>query len=322
MAIVHELSWSTSRARTFASCPRKYYFDYYLSWLGWGRNADPERRRAYLLKKMTRMPMLAGDIVHRAIEEFFARRDQGLGWTADEAVQWAVKELRRGYKESRDGGWKARPAKSVRLAEHHYGESKVDETTDDAARYGKRYVERIEGALRRFFDDAALEPMRSAQPSDWLACEEMSTFELFDTKVFAIPDFAYLDAAGEDGDARGATIVDWKTGRPREADRFQLEVYAFYARERWGLDPERTRAVDVYLGTGELHEVRVTREVLDGALARIEASITSMREVHFDADESKGDPAAFPMIPEEDAEAVRSQCGTCNYRELCGRTGP
>ena len=66
------------------------------------------------------MPMFAGDIVHRAIVEFFARRDQGLGMDREEATAWGVAELRRGYKESRDGGWKARPAKSVRLAEHHY----------------------------------------------------------------------------------------------------------------------------------------------------------------------------------------------------------
>ncbi|MEC7232177.1 MAG: hypothetical protein VXW31_04490, partial [Planctomycetota bacterium] len=190
MAIVHELSWSTSRARTFATCRRRYYHDYYLSWLGWGRNADPERRQAYLLKKMTRMPMFAGDIVHRAIVEYFARRDQGLGWTAEEATAWGVAELRRGYKESRDGGWKARPAKSVRLAEHHYEEERIDEASGAAGEYGKRYVERIGACLEAFFALPAVAAARDAEPGDWLACEEMSTFELFDTKIFAIPDFA------------------------------------------------------------------------------------------------------------------------------------
>jgi hypothetical protein len=327
MAIVHELSWSTSRARTFDSCRRKYYYDYYLSWLGWGRNADPERRSAYLLKKMTRMPMFAGDIVHRAIERYYSRRDQGQPWTSEEAIDWAVTELRRGYKESRDGGWKARPAKSIRLSEHHYGESRIDEASGEAGRYGKRYVERIRECLNTFFEAPELRSVREVEPGDWLACEEMSTFELFDTKIFAIPDFAYVDREGESapsqegagevgGGGPAVKIVDWKTGAPREADRFQLEVYAFYARERWKVDPLKTTAVDAYLGDGSLAEVQITDEVLAGALARIESSLTEMKAVHFDADASKGDRESFPMVPE--AEAPRA-CSSCSYRELCDR---
>ncbi|MEL6428393.1 MAG: PD-(D/E)XK nuclease family protein [Planctomycetota bacterium] len=315
MAIVHELSWSTSRARTFAACKRRYYFDYYLSWLGWGRNADPERRRAYLLKKMTRMPMLTGDIVHRAIAEFFARRDQGLGWTSEEARAWAVTELRRGYKTSRDGAWKARPAKSVRLAEHHYEEADIDESTGAAGDYGKRFVDRIGRCLDEFFTGQELAEARASEPRDWLACEDMSTFELFDTKVFAVPDFAYL--APSESAERTVRILDWKTGRPSPADAFQLEVYAFYARERWEVDPARTRAADVYLLDGAIAEVTVDGDVLEAALARIESSIGEMRAVHFDADRSKGDSEAFPMVPE--AESGR-ECPRCNYRELCGRT--
>lgn len=317
MAIVHELSWSTSRARNFAECRRRYYFDYYLSWRGWGHDADPERRRAYLLKKMTRMPMLAGDIVHRAIAEFYARRDQGLGWTAEEATAWSVQELRRGYKESRDGGWKARPARSVRLAEHHYEEPDVDESGERARDYGTRYVERIEASLTTFFSSAQLAEAREAEPRDWLACEDMTTFELFDTKVFAVPDFAFVGRAGDGADEGLVHIVDWKTGRPRDADRFQLEVYAFYARERWGTDPRRTVASDVYLLDDEVRRVAVDDEILDGALARIESSIGEMRAVHFDADRSKGDAEQFPRVPEADAARI---CSRCNYRELCDRT--
>lgn len=315
MAIVHELSWSTSRARTFATCRRRYYHDYYLSWLGWGRDADPERRRAYLLKKMTRMPMLAGDVVHRAIAEFFARRDQGLAWTFEEASAWAVAELRRGYKESRDGAWKARPAKAVRLAEHHYGEPCIDEATGAAGDYGRRFVERIGACLRGFFTMEELAAARASEPADWLACEEMSTFELAGTKVFAVPDFAYLERTG--GDGALVHIVDWKTGRPSDADRFQLEVYAFYARERWQVPVERTRAADVYLKDAEVREVVLGPRELDATLERIEASMAEMRAVHFDADRSKGDPEQFPMVPEGDAR----ECASCNYRELCGRAG-
>ena len=204
-------------------------------------------------------------------------------------------ELRRGYKESRDGGWKARPAKSVRLAEHHYAEERIDEASGAAGDYGKRYVERIGACLEAFFEMPAVAAARDAEPGDWLACEEMSTFELFDTKIFAIPDFAFLDRSGEGEPA--VRIVDWKTGRPSDADRFQLEVYAFYARERWGVDPPRTKPVDVYLESGETAEVAIDEASLEETLARIETSLSEMKAVHFDADRSKGDPEDFPMVP-------------------------
>lgn len=313
---MHELSWSTSRARTFAACRRKYYYDYYLSWLGWGRDADPERRQAYLLKKMTRMPMLAGDVVHRAIARYFSERDQGASWGAGEAIAWATRELRRGYKQSRDGGWRARPAKSVRLAEHHYAEPRIDEATGAAATYGKGYVERIESCLRAFFEMPEIEPIREAESGDWLACEEMSTFELSGTKVYAVPDFAYLERGDSTGEPDRVKIVDWKTGRPSETDRFQLEVYAFYAGEKWSLEPERTVASDVYLGTREVASIAFDSAGLDESRTRVESSIREMRELHFDADASAGDPEPFEMVPEHDASR---QCSSCNYRELCDR---
>lgn len=311
MALAHELSWSTSRARTLDACARRYYFDYYLSWLGWERGAAPERRRAYLLKKMTRMPILAGDIVHQAIAEHFARRDQGRGYTLEEARADGVAALRAKYKESRDGAWKAKPAKLCRLAEHHYEEAKIDERTGAAGDYGRKYVTRIEQCLTTFFTAPGLADVRDSEPGSWLACEELSTFELFATKVYAVPDFAFRTPEGR------VRILDWKTGSPRPEDRVQLEVYAFYARERWGAAPEDITAEDVYLESGAVHAATFTAALLDEAAARIERSIGAMRALHFDADRGMGDPMRFPPLAQ--TAGIPAECRACNYRELCDR---
>ena len=103
MVFQHEFSWSASRAGGFATCRRRYYFDYYLSWNGWNASAPQERRTAYLLKKMTRMPMLAGDLVHQAIQHWYAGREQGRVGTLEECTGWVTDQLRSKYKESRDG---------------------------------------------------------------------------------------------------------------------------------------------------------------------------------------------------------------------------
>jgi len=310
MAIVHELSWSTSRAATFADCRRQYYYEYYLSWRGWSVTAPQARRRAYLLKKMTRMPMLAGDIVHRAVARWFDGRQQGHVGTGSELARFGIDALREAYKESRDGGWKRRPSKSTRLAEHHYREPRIEEATGAAATYGKGFVERIRTCIRAFFADPELEGVRESEPRDWLALEEMGTIALFDTKVFAIPDFAHRD----DGEVR---IWDWKTGSPSPNDRPQLAAYVLYAMEKWDVAPADVICADVYLAGGGVAEERFSRGDVDATLGRIEASMDAMRALHFDADEGEGDPEHFPMIPAGSREARR--CGFCNFRELCER---
>jgi len=290
----------------FHACKRRYYLQYYLAWKGWDRSASDERKRAYMLKKMTSMPMLAGDALHRALEEWFQSRESGREFTREEVEEAGLAILRRGYKDSRDGKWRS-SGKLVHLSEHHYEEEKIDEASGAAAEYGKRYVERIKKAVASFFDSEGLAEVRAVEPKDYLAFEAMDTFTLFDTKIFAVPDLAYR--RGEE-----VVIYHWKTGKPREADRDQLAIYTIYAREKWGAAPEQVETVDAYLATDELETARHTTADMVPVEEWIESSITEMREVHFNADESTGDAEAFPKVDESSRE-----CSMCNFRELCDR---
>jgi hypothetical protein len=40
-----ELSWSPSRAKTFESCRRQYFYQYYGSWRGWEAKASEAARQ-------------------------------------------------------------------------------------------------------------------------------------------------------------------------------------------------------------------------------------------------------------------------------------
>ena len=306
MALVHEFSWSASRVRMFHACKRRYYLQYYLAWNGWDRRASAERQRTYLLKKMTRMPMLAGEALHKALEEWFQSRQSGREFTREEVEKAALAILRRGYRNSRDGTWR-RSSKLVHLAEHHYEEDAIDEASGAAGAYGKRYVERIQQAVATFFESAMLEEVRAVEPASYLVFEAMDTFTLFGTKVYAVPDLAYR--RGEE-----VVIYDWKTGRPRGEDEEQLAVYTIYAREKWGVAPEQVETVDAYLPSDEVIGSRHSAEELVPVEERIEASMAEMRAVHFDAGEIDGDREAFPMV-----EAGSRECGNCNFRELCDR---
>ncbi|MGM0576723.1 MAG: RecB family exonuclease [Myxococcota bacterium] len=313
MAIRHELSWSASRAKTFDACRRQYYYTYYLSWGGWKRSAPEVRQRAWVLKKMTRMPMLSGSIVHEALEGWLRGRMEGRTAEAGDVVTWAERELRTRYRVSRDGEWRRRPARLTHLAEHHYGEPRIDEASGAAADYGKTHLERIRRCLEGFFEarDERLAAVHDAHPSEYVAVEDMSTFDVAGTRVFAVPDFAVRDADGL------VHIYDWKTGRPREADAFQLAGYALYATRHWGVDAEQVRCHAAYLGDGDVRSDAFTASDLHEAEQAIVASIGEMAPLHFDADRHAGDRADFPMIPED--SPARRACGRCNFRELCDR---
>ncbi len=313
--IVHEFSWSVSRAGNFAACRRRYYFDYYLSWRGWERQAPEQRKRAYLLKKMTRMPMWAGDCLHQALEHWFKERQGGRDLSAQEVCRFAVNKFREGYVQSRDGEWRKRPAKLTHLAEHHYKEERIDEESGRAGEYGKRYVERIESAVKAFFGMPELERVRRVAKGDALAFEEMGTIELCGEKVYAIPDFA-LREPNEGGDL--VWIYDWKTGQPRPQDEFQLMLYVHYGKETWGADPMRVRTVDAYLPQQQVIERSFSPDELAQCMARVEGSMVEMRAIHFNADDGTGDAEAFPKIPLDSPEA--RACSMCNYRELCERS--
>ncbi len=311
MAIVHELSWSVSRASTFEACRRRYYFDYYYSWGGWDSRAAEGRRRAYLLKKMTRMPMLAGEVLHQVLHKWFEGKRRGKILDQETLLADALAMLREGYKCSRDGKWRERPSKLVHLAEHHYREERIDESTGAAGTYGKQYVQRIEDGLQHFFSMPELAAVREADPESYLALEEMGTIELFGTKVYAIPDFAYRDAEGR------VHIYDWKSGAPRERDAFQLSAYVLYAAAKWDAEPDEVVCLDVYLPRGEVKTQQLDASEVAAVRAQIEGSMEEMSALHFDADRSEGDAEAFSKV-DADGPGAR-ECGSCHYRELCGR---
>ena len=69
-------SWSHSRDRTLSECARRFYWQFYGSWLGWRHDAAADVRLAYRLKQLTSLSGALGQAVHaRAGEIAVAIRD-------------------------------------------------------------------------------------------------------------------------------------------------------------------------------------------------------------------------------------------------------
>jgi CRISPR/Cas system-associated exonuclease Cas4 (RecB family) len=292
-------SWSSSREKTFRDCLRKYYWHYYGSWEGWRAVAPSESRLAYRLKQITWLPMWAGSVVHETAEAALRAIRAGTRPSLDGAREQARTALNRGWFQSVNKDWQRDPKRSTNLFEHYYGQG-VSQEDRIALR------EHVFGCLERFFETEAFARLRDEGPERWLALEELESFDLMGVPVWVV-----LDVAFRDGD--GVTIVDWKSGRPRDEDKEQVKTYALYAMGRWRTTPERLEARLVYLKDGTETAVRPEASALIEHRERIGASIEEMRDCLVDVADNVAEIGAFPMI---DAGAA---CSRCQFKQLCER---
>ncbi|MBL8898688.1 MAG: PD-(D/E)XK nuclease family protein [Planctomycetes bacterium] len=292
-----ELSWSPSRAKTFESCRRQYFYQYYGSWRGWEAKASEAARQLYRLKQMKSLDVFAGIVVHDLIAAWFGARKSGRELAPEAVLAQAKQRFDQAWRESRGEGWKRDPKRVSRFVEHHYGESVAP------ARAGAIWA-KVERSLRTFFTLEALEPVRRSEPKSWLAVEALDTFEIARTKVYAVPDFAFRC------DDR-VWILDWKTGKEREADQKQLQCYALYARARWKTPVQALRLTLVYLPSAELREVAVDERELAQVEGDIAHGIELLAERHFDPDREPADLAHFPP------NGAPRACRYCVFREAC-----
>ena len=297
-SLENEFSWSLSRARTFQDCPLKYWFHYYGSWGGWEPDAPPETREIYLLKNLTGLHLIAGDIVHRAVEKALRNFSQGKEETDPErVVTWCKTEMQRAFKESQEGIWRERPKQYTRLFEHEYGQTPQRD-------FLVRIAKKVGSSVRNFFTSQAFAVIRETDTNEWLPMETLDTFQFETTKVYAVPDFACRH--------RGEVLLfDWKTGKPDKRNEDQLVLYALFAAARWGVDVDTVRGAPVYLLTGGAFEPRaVTPEDRARIADRTRASIAAMKERLVDPATNTAERKAFEATP-------GFACRYCNFRGVC-----
>ncbi len=293
-----ELSWSASRAREFGRCKREYYYARYASWNWWGERPRAEKYDTMILKCLTSLPAFAGDRMHVALEKWFHHKQAGTTMNTAELYEEAVELFREGWRQSSTDGWKARPNKATHLEEHHYGLEIPKDRTD--------YVREMFQRCAKYFSESPdLAPVREAHPDTWRSVESLDTYQFMGTKVYAVPDFAYIDSEYQ------VHIWDWKTGRPREEDDFQLYTYALYACEKWGADPDSIHLHAAYLNAEKVKHLKVDIDHLSIVQDRMSESVREMMEVHYDPDVDPVEMANWPTSGAPDG------CARCRFRAIC-----
>ncbi|MBU8899502.1 hypothetical protein DRW03_26405 [Corallococcus sp. H22C18031201] len=302
----NDFSWSKSRHEKFSECLRAYYLYYYRSWGGWEPDAAKDVRELYVLKKLANRFTWAGSVVHETLKDVL------LDWRAGRAVDPAAVEARArklmqdDFRHSRGKAyWTQKYRKQFTgLVEHEYAEPVTDETW-------KQNFETVRSALSWFFASRWPRISQALKPAQWLEVDagyDFAHFSLDGLKVFAIPDFAYVD---DDG---APVVVDWKTGKYRDGYEEQVLGYALYVAQRYRFPVEKVRASLVYLNEGVEKDVTVDPAALDSFREHFATSVASMRALLKDpATNTPKDAEAF--VPTEDLNA----CARCVFRRPCGR---
>ncbi|MBC8369928.1 MAG: PD-(D/E)XK nuclease family protein [Planctomycetes bacterium] len=293
----NELSWSASRAKEFERCRREYYYSRYASWGWWTEKPRGEKYEAMVHKNLTSLPAMVGSNVHDAIEHWFHLKRDGVNMSASDLFNEAVDNFREGWRQSSTESWQSAPNKMAHLDEHHYGNEISKERTDKAR-------ELLELTTRYFVESDDCRPAREAHPDNWRSLESMDTYMFLGTKIYAVPDFAYID--GET-----VHIWDWKTGKPREDDIFQLHSYALYACEKWNADPESIVLYAAYLNEQKVQRFEADLNKLGEVQDKMSMSVREMMDVHYDPDE---DPVIMDNWPRTSDE---SKCRWCRFRGIC-----
>ncbi len=107
-------------------------------------------------------------------------------------------------------------------------------------------------------------------------------------------------------------LLDWKTGKSDEADHsLQMGIYAMYASEKWGIQPDQILLKEVFLATVKTREYDSKSLDLDGVQSYVKESIQQMQTLLSRPAQNLTEEIDFSFT--EDT----TQCAQCNFRKLC-----
>ena len=172
----------------------------------------------------------------------------------------------------------------------------------------KKTADNMEQCLRNFYSSVTFDMLKELPQQMWLEVEDFSSFNLNNTKIWAVLDCSFRT---EDG---GTTIIDWKTGRGMSEDvSMQLSCYAMYAMDKWGVDTENVKLIEYNLLANQGVEFKVVASEIENTKTYIAGSIADMQSLLFDVDDNvPKDEESFVKIEDDKIRA------RCNFQKVCG----
>jgi CRISPR/Cas system-associated exonuclease Cas4 (RecB family) len=206
--------------------------------------------------------MWAGAKVHDCIERTLTNLQRGISvLNVDQIIEITLNQMREEFRSSRDKRYITHP-KTCALFEHEYNVPILDADW-------KRVADDMQQCLRNFYGSETFDMLKQLPRQMWLEVEDFSSFDLDNTKIWAVLDCSFRTNDG------GVTIIDWKTGRSMSEDlSMQLSCYAMYAMDKWGIDPENVKLIEYNLLANQGAEFTIGASEIENTKTYIAGSIS------------------------------------------------
>lgn len=256
------------------------------------------------MRTMTTIAMMRGSVVHQVIVEGLKSIPKNSDFTLAKAKELITELMLKRARESKLRFWETgrRPSgvkqsAVTNLLEHYYNFPDADSRIKSARQVAW-------AAMENLLDSDLWSQVTGINPADWAEMEDdgFPSFDLDGIQVYTKIDFAHTSGI--------PTIIDWKTGKPSEADRMQLALYALYAQSKWGWNPLETNLTAAYLYP-DFHADSFTPSQIDIEAARelAKASFNEMLEL-----EPVVGPAQIDNFPMTDDTW---NCRWCRFQGIC-----
>jgi len=295
MAILTEkLAWSKSLISAFKECQRKYAFSKIT------RLTKPENENNQFLDEVTKLKKLknrhlwTGSLIHQTVGNILKQLRQGDTIPPESAIIEEVRQkMREEYKASRDG-----TSPETQLFEHAYDLPVPKEA------WAQHWVN-VETSLRWFFQSNWYKKLKTLEPHNWKAIDEVLAFD-----IDGIQTYVKIDLGLEIKNR--FVLVDWKGAKLREEDQANLQIAALYAHEVWEAPPENIDAFVVSLTKGDIKKIAITEDVLMETYTRVLEEVEMIQSAQPNGYEN---PMSIP------ATTHLGHCLRCNYQRLCHPSG-
>lgn len=307
-------SWSITRRRMLDTCPRQYFYRYYLSHNGWLDDVPERSRLAYRLTKLTSLDAILGQQMDERGREIEVRVRAGESPPSVAELEERTRlALRSAWKSSRDerAAFERSPKRTVMLRSFYLeGEPPDKQETD-------RVNTKITTCTANLLAVPDWQTIAECAEEGCVLIPDFAGFVLDEVTVFAAADLAYW----ADGVLH---VIDWKSGRRGDTDATQALLSAYCAGldapagldtpagldAPAGLDYDltegsrpRIRPILYYLFSGESVEPAIPTDLAQFVRDTVAPGIRAMRDLLLD-------PVENAPLPED--EFARRESGLCN----------
>lgn len=300
------MRWSFSASRSFARCPRQFYYGQIAACHA--ARKDPLRREAFLLKQRKSLPLWRGNLVHDAIEHLVVPAWQDRrrpNWEDIISRMRATAERQLEFSAAgryREVGMTKSKAGQVycALVGHDPGETLSDSDIEAA-------LEEAERALRNLAAMTDLHAEITAHPPLFAELRVPVTYD--DVSINARIDLLYFRQY------QHPTIIEWKTYEGTVGDsKLQGALYAWALQNhpKWRVDqPEAVQVLEVQLLKSIVIPHQVSSDSLVALEDKIYRSVCDIRAIAGDAKYVNVDIADFPIT------GNARNCVFCPFQTLC-----